>query len=538
MPDNTTLNLRLLKDVGGDPIVALKAGHQLSELPSDDANTRVFSGQAFTNKPRWRTFFPQKYQVELEKLKGAGPAAVIFKRVSYKKATDDGVETVTQRWLAACFGSVYFSLDIEQFESHFGIKVALTKSTGKLHSVDFRKPEEGTILTRSQSSKPSPIFEFGIDAYNSILQSISTWSADPKFGVSLSGADALKISSKVDFDTLEKKLEEILVAYFADLPPDIEEWYGNIIPVKDADLLERLDTAVVNQINAGVIQGLHLAPPEIVEGGSVESIKFTGQGKAPAFESLSLRNYKSVRNIVTLDQMKSDRVKIQAENSDSFFDKWTVYKSLSAEIELTEGKFVLSAGHWYEVAADYVERINSEYENITAFEFELPSYTFGTTEGKYNTDSCNGTDELIYFDKNLVAFKGERGRIEFCDMLHKEKCIIHVKKRTSSSTMSHLFAQVYASAEAFFEYESLREQVRATSADVAAIIPAQQPVPSDYRVVLAFMDEGRAYLPFLSKIGLANVVRNLNRMGYKPRLAWIEANDSAAGPDIQAEDEA
>nr|WP_209348835.1 TIGR04141 family sporadically distributed protein [Pontixanthobacter sp. CEM42] len=497
----------------------MKTNSSLAEIQVPGENFRFFAGRAYSNRPKWRKFFPQPVQLELNSLRGEAPAGVLFCR-----ATTSNLENV--RWLALCFGGGYFSLDIDKFEPHFGMRVALAKSGERaLRSVDFRRPEEGTLVSRTQSSRPTGIFGFGFDAHNSILNAISTLAEDASFGSTMSGADAFKLTTEVDFNSLGSKLTEILDAYYADLPPEIAEWCGNIIPVRDTSVKALLDEELVNTINSGETDLVHLAPPEIFENGSLETIKFTGQGRRGPFISLSVSNYLQVRNSVSLDQMRSDKVKIQTENSEDYFDRWTVYKCLSAEIDLDEEKYVLTAGQWYQVAGDYVASINQQVAAIPDCEWPLPDYAFGTTEGDYNTSAAIDDDGLHYYDKDLVTFKGERGRIEFCDLLSDDKHIIHVKKRTSSSTLSHVFQQAFVSAEAFLEYPLLREQMREAHPDMDELIPEARPTTEDYKVVVAIMDEGKSYFPFLSKVGMAGLAKNLRRMGYQVRLTWITASD-------------
>jgi Family of unknown function (DUF6119) len=52
---------------------------------------------------------------------------------------------------------------------------------------------------------------------------------------------------------------------------------------------------------------------------------------------------------------------------------------------------------------------------------------------------------------NVFASKngGGRSSIEICDLLSSEKAFVHVKAKTKSSTLSHLFAQGLNSAQAF-----------------------------------------------------------------------------------------
>jgi uncharacterized protein (TIGR04141 family) len=55
-----------------------------------------------------------------------------------------------------------------------------------------------------------------------------------------------------------------------------------------------------------------------------------------------------------------------------------------------------------------------------------------------------------------VKVKGKTTPIEICDLLSEEGRFIHVKRKLSSSSLSHLFAQGYVSAELLQENSEYR----------------------------------------------------------------------------------
>lgn len=519
MPDKRTLTIRLLKANVANPTNALKPSHKLFQVGLGREYRLLFIGQAFSNPPKWRTFFPAQHRPKIDQLLGAGPAAVLFVKVTNED---------TSRWFAVVFGAGYFALNLENFESHFGMRVAVNRLGERtLRSIDVRRPEEGTIQTRTQSSKAGSIYDFGVDTYNMILQAVTGLSHDPAFGTTLTASDALKITAEVDFDTLDQKLRDVPTAYEEDLSEEARKWYGKVIPVRDRSRRGQLDNELVRRLNDGEFEGVHLAPPEIVPDGDVSEVKFTGQGRDEPFTSLAIENYLAVRPTVSLDLLQTDKVKIQSEHSETFYDKWSVYKCIAAEFDWNGGHYVLTAGQWYEVSADFATRINTEVADIQPFEVQLPNYSWGEKEGDYNKRVADNDADLLYFDKDLVSFKGEQGRIEFCDLLHKDKALIHVKKRTKSSTLSHLYSQVYASAVAFLDDADVRKQVRDKVEGTDAIIPELAPEPHEYRIVVALMSEGKDYLPFLSRVALAGLARSIRRLGFQLRLKWIEPEEPA-----------
>jgi uncharacterized protein (TIGR04141 family) len=56
-------------------------------------------------------------------------------------------------------------------------------------------------------------------------------------------------------------------------------------------------------------------------------------------------------------------------------------------------------------------------------------------------------------DADPVIYGGGRSAIEICDLLSTDRVFVHVKAKTKSSTLSHLFAQGLNSAQAFRDVE-------------------------------------------------------------------------------------
>lgn len=72
------------------------------------------------------------------------------------------------------------------------------------------------------------------------------------------------------------------------------------------------------------------------------------------------------------------------------------------------------------------------------------------------------------------------------DLFSANREPIHVKRRSASSTLSHLFAQGRVAAEAFFSDEQLRDRARAhlkSRKDLAGLIPTDRPIGTDFTIV-------------------------------------------------------
>ena len=534
MARKRSISCRLLKEHIIDPTDALKEDHHLNEvaLDGDPVNKRLFAGQAYNNQPRWLSFFDTAEQAYLARLFGAQAAAILFVGVNPLEGNGEGRgigepgQNAGARWLAFCFGMAFHSLRPEALETQFGLKVALNRiGQERIKSIDTRRPEDATIQTRSQNSRVGEIFDFGLDTDHIILQAITGKCADVAFGGTLSGSDGLKLNCAVEYADVDAKAEQILQAFESDAYQDLFPWYGSITPVRDRQQIQQLDAELVRLLRAGEWDAIHLAPPEIVDYQHIDAFKFSGDGRnAEGHDDIRIADYLSRfddEHPITLAHLKAHKVKTKAEDQDRFFDRWTVYKCTCAEIEVDGTLFVLAVGDWYAVVRDFVARINDEVAEIPISRVALPSHRSGESEGDYNARTARDSPELHLFDKSLIQFQGERGRVEFCDLLSEDRHIVHVKKRGRSSLLSHLFMQGYVAAEAFVDHQALREQIRDRIAAVRHLIPEGDPNPQEFEIVFALLHEGQMSLPFFSKVALASIYRQLRRMRFGAAIAWV-----------------
>ncbi len=519
-----SLTVRLLKETVTDPEVALKDSHRLQKIDLDGSpdGKILYAGQVYTNLPKWCTFFSVNDQHKLSSLLGAGAGALLFTKVKVL----DGEEE-KERWLAISFGMGHHALNLDYVQNGFGKRVALNKiGKGLVKSLDTRKPEESTIQTRVQNSKSADILDFGIEVERIILHSITgKCSVEDAFATVITGNNSLKLSTEVSFSTLDTKCAEIVKAYLSTDYQSNYPWFENITPIKDSLLTAGLDAVVVQTLKSRDTSLIHLAPPEIVDYHNHEKFKYTTSERNEEFDEINVNDYLDSVDLdtLTVEDLKRHRVRVQAGDSERFFDKWRVYDCIVFETVQDGYLFVFSNGEWYQVAATFADRVNQFFNEMTQCCLDLPDYTDGDKdEGGYNKRVAASIANLLHFDKDLVSFKGERGRVEFCDLLTTDRQLLHVKKRGYSSNLSHLFFQGYVSAEALLEDPNFRRQIRETlGEDQLHLVPETKPTPSDYEIVYALIHDGPQTVPFFSKVSLQATCRQLHRMGYKTSLKWI-----------------
>ena len=105
-------------------------------------------------------------------------------------------------------------------------------------------------------------------------------------------------------------------------------------------------------------------------------------------------------------------------------------------------------------------------ELAAAATLKLPDAGPGESEGTYNKSVQKATN-LILLDKKCSRTMGSE--IEVCDLFSPQKQFIHVKRKTRSATLSHLFSQGVISADCFLSDDAITaKEVKALVAETDA----------------------------------------------------------------------
>jgi uncharacterized protein (TIGR04141 family) len=156
----------------------------------------------------------------------------------------------------------------------------------------------------------------------------------------------------------------------------------------------------------------------------------------------------------------------------------------------------------------------------------------GQNEGAYNEAvEVQNADVYAMLDRENFYPNNATSSIEFCDLFSTGGHLIHVKKRTSSGTLSHLFSQGSVSSDLFLQDPQLRNAIRQRLIELdkpahAALIPADRPTSANYEVVYAIIaGAGQAGwpppLPFFSSVNLMHHARRVQNLGFNVSLQYI-----------------
>jgi len=163
----------------------------------------------------------------------------------------------------------------------------------------------------------------------------------------------------------------------------------------------------------------------------------------------------------------------------------------------------------------------------------------GEIEKDYNCRLAGGaSDRFLKLDGKITRPGGATSGIELCDVLSSDGELIHVKRKSRSSTLSHLFAQGNVSAAAFVDDEVFREELRKVVCKVStpqtqgrwlALIPPAGEVVDRTRYCVTYAvvtnarpnSNGRDWLPFFSKLNLMQQARQLRTIGFKVAVTRV-----------------
>lgn len=151
-------------------------------------------------------------------------------------------------------------------------------------------------------------------------------------------------------------------------------------------------------------------------------------------------------------------------------------------------------------------------------------------EATYNTQASKQSDRLLLDKKNVVV-PGRTSPVEVCDILTQERKLVHVKRKFSSSSLSHLFSQGHVSARLLADNAQFRVAVRdkigSAQPKFRKLFTADRIVASEWEVVYAIIgpwdgQPASEKIPFFSKVNLRDRWTRLRGMGFEVSLVPVE----------------
>lgn len=492
------------------------------------ASTLSFTGALFVgdqqqSQPKWVGLLNPFLQTPVARALSANISAVLL--IEYE-----------QRIFAITFGYGKGLLAASSWVRDFGLKVTINRvDPKKLRSVDTKTYEDMVISTRRQASRSATANSFEFDVARDLVRGVTGAPKDTTFFKRLTGSDAVTVSTELKFDDLGDLLDELLEAYKDTAYKANFGWIDNVKEV-DPTAQQKLDTILVAAVRSGNLNGMHLAPADIIAWEDIAGFNFTTGKKSILYPELDLQDYLSVLGTkvtsLDLDQLQRHKVQVRFEGSVEFHDQWAVYDCIVWEADMAGRKFVLFDGRWFEIDQDYAARVSKFVQGISKNSVALPTAKLGQEEGDYNEGVVvTYPDQFALLDRQTVYPAGAASPIEFCDLLSKDRHLIHVKKRSGSATLSHLFAQGSVSADAFLSDPEVRKEIRSKlspkgKSSYRSLIPADRPTPIDFEVVYAVLAKNCTpwppALPFFSAVNVMHHATRIQNLGFKVSLQHVK----------------
>lgn len=493
----------------------------LDDIIVDDATRLHIEGvgefafeDSHANTPDWmRKFFGSAIQERLNVFAASARALLV---VAIKHAES----TVT---FAIAFGSGRYLLKDGVIEERFGLKVALNSVDATLRSID--KTSLGSVPkhSREQMSRDVGVAEFGIDIEQDLVSAVTARSRDPAFGKIITGRDSLSVSVPVDISGIGAFLGYCVDRYRSADYKTAFDWIDQIAEVRDGRREDALNAALIAKLQQQDFDKIWMAVPEVIEWGDVAGFRYLRKKRAELHDDLHLADFLESLGAesLTLAHLKNADVHMISASTEEAHS-WPAFKCLYAEVEVDEKLHVLNNGKWYEVAGDFTSQVIRDYEGISESTVDLPPCAV-RTEGDYNHAVAEAKG-MCCLDNNPIVHGGGHSRIEFCDLLSRDKKIIHIKRYGNSSVLSHLFAQGVVSGELFISDPEFRTKLNAKlPADLRLPDPQSRPPADQYEVVYGIVSKSQRpiEMPFFSKVSLRNARRRLIGYGYKVTLKKI-----------------
>ena len=472
--------------------------------------------------PEWIEFLNVFSEEKIQMKKNVSNKAVMLVRIK-------------NRIMALTFGHGRYFLKEECIEKNFGLLAALNMlNPEKIRSINAATIEDMVVQVQKQSSYATGQEEFSLNAMNDIMTSITGKSQKEYWASSVSGRDSLVVSVKLFPVDLEERLEYYLTAYESvKYKEQGFAWIDNIREERDKGRIEILENIVLERMQRKDLTNIFVAPPETVDWSAIKGFMISGAKKrreksANYNEEPNIEEYLNVvrEEVDFKEKIKKDRLLVMTDD-ESVHVVSSLYDAIVAQIMYEEELYILCNGRWFRVENDFFSSVKSFVAKIPVSDIDLPECSLGEDEGKYN-ERVSESSGVVLLDKKLVSVDGGVRQIEACDLFTKNRQFVHVKNRSSSAQLSHLFAQGRISAQCFISDEEYRKQVyQKVKGKLGKDIFSYRSKPGseEFEVVYAIIAKKigpiEENLPFFSMVNLMLAVQELDRMHMKFSVKMI-----------------
>lgn len=443
------------------------------------------------------------------------------------------------RIFALCFGHGHQLIDEEIVVRDFGLKATLNSiNPDAVRQLDRRRLDSTGRIASEQAGVEIPIRQFGLDIEQDLVRRVTARPIDPSLGLQLSGRESLRAAIPATARDIRDYLGRYLAKSQEAIYKENFEFIDNIEEIGSDRLRSTLNDLVVDLLNDNHSRNVWMAPPDVVDWDITQGFRYTSDNVEQPRLDIDIngfRMYCADGRAVTWEDLRSNHIFVCDING-VVIKKWLAYRCLYAEITHEGDVYVLTEGKWYRIENSFANKINQSFSSIRDSNLRLPVWA-QRKESEYNQSVVEGSQGYFQLlDQKMIQYPGGHNKIEFCDLLSRDKHLVHIKKFTSSSGLSHLCEQAVNSAEYTRQDRAFREKVNAKLYELR--IPAEFQVPLDfgpndavtYEVVFGIATKHPHLpleIPFFSKVSMYHAVRRCEGLGYRVSKLKITRNDLA-----------
>ncbi|MEU8298949.1 DUF6119 family protein [Micromonospora sp. NPDC048909] len=408
---------------------------------------------------------------------------------------------VDERAYVLAYGNLgRFMVVREKIDPIFGVSFAVRALLpSEIRQVRRRMVGASGRVDRNLVPGGQPIWKYGIDKWGEIVGQVCGRTDNPNLTacrrtgkpVKVDGGEALHLPLSVEPNGLLADLREIDRVCRQESPLADLEFITQIRPVPPNDprlpeLADRLDQrlALTDPKNLGVaVPGDlvgdidHVASYRISVPKSGRAATLTAELDLPAI----LAHTNGALDGDRWTGLRTGHLTLCADVGGTEAMTCTpVSRWLTAEVAIGSSHLLLHEDRWYVIGDRHREFLRQEIAQILdrPSDIVLPAWTSDLPdEGAYNRRAADGDSRLVLLDKKLLRTAQHPRGIEACDLLGPNGELIHVKRASGSSPLSHLFAQGITSAEAL-RYQA---DARTTFLDLVRQQPDAPKLPDDFR---------------------------------------------------------
>lgn len=500
--------------------------------------------------PHWLDFFQQFLEIE------STPPVVNLNNSLIFLMTKNLGEYGT-RMFAFTAGLGFHGLNRSRLEKGFGFHVALnTIAVNGVKAADTQTLDTNTRMKRVVMGQYTSIENLDLNEEEDILNYLAGRPRRLDFAKNVSGRDSLNLNKD---DVRPTKFGELIEELFWRFRSTsyIDKFPGvNTLPiVTDEALEEDLNHELHDSLLAGDgKQAVHFTHPNINTWENTSYYVF----HAPDGGEMSTTEleYERIRTFVEkhareLDEFLNILVTGFDDDNNTTISERRLLDYCTFGTSGTDSTFHLLHSTWYIVSKQYLNRIDAFISNIELADYiNLPEWSkekvfdkkteeekYSYLEGTYNEkatellNQASGGELFLTLDKKNVTIPG-RTAIEPCDILSKDGLFIHVKKKSGSANLGHLWNQGLVSGDLFANSRDFRQglldviEKKLGKKSWITSFTVDQAAPRNYKIVYAVglkdFNNWKKDLPLFAKLALVNCTKRLRAQGYTVQITHVD----------------